>query len=151
MDPSIPFFATSVALKVLVAMFRGGKGVAGEQDKVPGGAVIAGTGLSLGEGAHSILEMIADVGKDTIWLRTEKHLIERLRSPGEALHNHHLTTAVGKSIKLVILKSSKEDVFSEYKSELEKIAAAAPDFWAALSAADKPELAPLTRRHQHTR
>ena len=127
MDPFIVPGLTLVATKIGLAMVKGEQG-----------------GFSLGAGADSLLDIIADISKDTIWARAEKRLLQRLRSPGEALHNHHLTTAVGKTIELVVLKATEEPVLADFKSELKKVAAGASGLWTTLIAAKKPEVGPLT-------
>ncbi len=127
MDPVIVPALALVATKIGLAMLKGEQG-----------------GFSLGAGANSLLDIVADVGKDKIWACAEKRLLQRLRSPGEALHNHHLTTAVGESIKLVILKAAEEPALVDFKSELKKVAAAASGMWTALAEAKKPELAQLS-------
>jgi hypothetical protein len=127
MDPIIVPGLTLVATKIGLAMLKGEQG-----------------GFSFGAGADSLLDIIADIGKDAIWARAEKRLLQRLRAPGEALHNHHLTTVVGESIKLVILKAAGEPALADSKSELKKVAAAASSLWTVLAAAKKPELEQLS-------
>jgi hypothetical protein len=131
MDPIVVYGLPLIATKLAVAILKG------EQKAQQGG-------LSLGAGADVLLDMIADISKDAIWARAEKRLLQRLCSPSEALHNHHLTTAVGTSIKLVILKATEDSDLADFKPELAKVAEAASGLWTALAEAKKPELAQLS-------
>ena len=98
-----------------------------------GGAFSSWLGILKSTGGQ-VAELGGHFAQESLIVRFQKQIASRLLSPQKALQNHHLTNAVGESIKLVISEATKNPKFTTWKSDLKKIASKTPKAWADLAA-----------------